>query len=359
MSRAVEAHIDLNALRHNLQVIKRFAPQSKVIAVIKANGYGHGMTEVAQALSNVDAYGVACLPEAQRLRSQGIELPILLLSGFFDHQELNECSELGLHVAIHQLAQVDQLEAAALTTPVDAWLKIDTGMHRLGITPDQFESVYQRLRACSSVNKLRFMTHFARADEVDRPETDQQIECFDQLVQGIEVEQSMSNSAAIIKYPQSHRDWVRPGIMLYGVAPFAQKVGLDYDLRPVMTFSSHIMAIRLCKKGDALGYGGTWVCPEDMPIGIVAVGYGDGYPRHASHGTPVLINGIQVPLVGRVSMDSIFVDLRTCPEAKLGDEAILWGKGLPVEEVAACAATIPYELLCKVTARTRYIYSNS
>jgi len=356
MSRAVEAHIDLVAVEHNLQILRQRAPQSKVLAVIKANGYGHGMAGIAGALAEVDAFGVACVSEAKQLRRKGVCVPILLLAGCFSYSELQESAQLGLDVVVHQLEQLEALECVKLKQPLNVWLKLDTGMHRLGVSPEQFEDTYKRLIACESVSNINLMTHFARADEVDCPETQQQIDCFDEVTSGVDVPCSLANSAALLKFPQSQRDWVRPGIMLYGVVPFEGEAGAAYGLMPVMTLTSQLMAIRDCKHGETIGYGGAWHCPEDMRIGVVSIGYGDGYPRHAAVGTPVLVNGRRVRLIGRVSMDSIFVDLSANPDAKLGDEAVLWGRGLPVEEVAACSGTIPYELLCKVTARVKFIY---
>ena len=359
MRRAVQARINLNALKHNVNVVKSYAPNSKILAVIKADAYGHGMIEMAKALDGVDGFGVACVKEANALRHENITIPILLLSGFFDKEELHASAKYDLDVVVHQLQQVEQLESASLATPVNVWLKIDTGMHRLGVSPENFAEIYHRLVACSSVANINVMTHFACADEEERSKTESQIQSFNQVVEGIDGEQSLANSAAVIAYPDAHRNWVRPGIMLYGVSPFEDKTGVTFDLKPVMTYTSHIMAIRQCKKGDALGYGATWACPEDMSVGIVAVGYGDGYPRHAQAGTPVLVQGQRAPLVGRVSMDSMFVDLRSCPQAQLGDEVVLWGDNLPVEEVASFCDTISYELLCKVTARTQYIYTEN
>ncbi len=354
MSRAVKAYIDLAAVEHNLQIVRQYAPQSKVLAVIKANGYGHGMVTIANALTGVDALGVACVEEARQLRVKGVRIPILLLAGCFSHDELEESAQQDLDIVVHQLEQVEALECVRLSRPLNVWLKLDTGMHRLGVSAEQFESAYKRLLACDEVAKVNVMSHFARADEPEHPETQQQIKRFDAVTAGLDCATSLANSAAIIKFPHARREWVRPGIMLYGVAPFAEESGEAYGLRPVMTLTSHLMAIRNCKRGDALGYGGAWRCPQDTRVGVVAVGYGDGYPRHAQEGTPVTVRGRRVPLIGRVSMDSIFVDLTHCPTARLGDEVVLWGRGLPVEEIAACSATIPYELLCKVTARVTF-----
>ena len=356
MSRAVQAHIDLAAVKHNLQVVRQLAPTSKVLAVIKANGYGHGMAEIAHALQGVDAYGVACIKEARSLRQQGIVKPILLLAGWFSSEELYEAEKLDLDVVVHQVEQVEELASVSLGKPLRVWLKVDTGMRRLGIFPESFAEVSQRLRQCSSVSSVNLMTHFSCADEPERKETIRQIACFDELEKDTVEECSLANSAGLIKFPTAQREWVRPGLMLYGAVPFEKETGLDYGLKPVMTYSSHLMAIKQCKKGDAIGYGGAYVCPEDMPIGLIAVGYGDGYPRHAQEGTPVLLNERRVPLIGRVSMDSIFVDLSTFPDAKIGDRAILWGQGLPIEEVAVCSNTIPYELFCKVTERVNFNY---
>jgi alanine racemase len=356
MSRTACARVDLAALRHNLRQVKQFATDSRVLAVIKANGYGHGIVQVAQALSEADSFGVACLEEAVILREAGINKPILLLEGCFSANELAAAAHYQLDIVVHHQPQLEWLEAWQ-GTPFKVWLKVDTGMHRLGFLPAEAAGVIERLNACHAVTQpMVLMSHLANADDPQHPQNAQQLAQFSQLIEGYSTLCSFANSAALLALPETHHDWVRPGIMLYGVSPFVEGITPPAALMPVMTFSSQLFAIRHCQAGDAIGYGSDWVCPDKMPVGVVAVGYGDGYPRHAPSGTPVLINGIEVPLIGRVSMDMICVDLRGCPQATLGDEVILWGRGLPVERIASAAGTIAYELLCGVTGRVTFEY---
>lgn len=358
MARAATALIDLDALRHNLQRVREAAPGRYVMAIIKANGYGHGMVRVARAMANADAFGVASIDEAIVLREAGIETPITLLEGFFEAQELALIQHHRLGVVIHHAAQLDILEAHPLSTPIPTWLKIDSGMHRLGFAPEKAQDAWRRLKACRWVaNPIRLMTHLASADDRHSPQTLRQLECFSAAIAGIEGERGIANSAGILGWPQTHADWVRPGIMLYGVSPFIDGVAVDDGLKLVMTLTSKLISVNRFKKADAIGYAASWVCPQDMPVGVVAIGYGDGYPRHAAPGTPVLVNGKRVPLIGRVSMDMISVDLSSQPSAQIGDPVTLWGQGLPVEEVAHCASTIPYQLLCGVTQRVKIVES--
>ena len=361
--RAARAVIDLQALAHNLQHARAAAPQQQVLAVIKADGYGHGIVPVAEALADADGFGVACLDEAMQLREAGIRKPILLLEGFFHADELAAIGAHGLHIVVHQQFQLRTLEAAAGKAwpyaPLSAWLKVDTGMHRLGFEVEEAPSAWSRLCACPLIAQPpKLMTHLANADDLDDQSTRRQLQTFAGLLPDARTERSIANSAGILGWPATLGDVVRPGIMLFGASPFPGEAAERRGLRPAMTFSTELFAIRQCKRGDAVGYGGAWVCPEDMAIGVAAVGYGDGYPRHAAPGTPVLVNGRRVPLVGRVSMDMITVDLRAYPEAALGDPVVLWGEGLPAEEVAEAAATISYELFCGVTARVRREYVN-
>jgi len=356
MTRAAQAVIDLHALHQNLQHVREAAPAARVMAVIKANGYGHGMLRVAHALSDVDAFAVARIEEGIALREAGVAQPITLLEGFLDAAELEAICHHGLGVVVHNEAQVEILERTVLARPIEAWLKVDTGMHRLGFAPEVAAAIWRRLQACPGVAApLRLMTHLANADDRHDPFTQRQLESFAAALEGIDADRSIANSAAILGWPEAHGAWVRPGIMLYGVSPFLDGRAQEDGLQPVMTLRSRLIAVRRLSKGDGVGYGSTWACPEDMFMGVVAVGYGDGYPRHAGSGTPVLINGRRVPLVGRVSMDMICVDLRGAPEAAIGDEAVLWGEGLPVEEIAEHASTIPYELLCAVSQRVEFL----
>ncbi len=350
--RGTRVVIDLAALRHNLARARRAAPNSRVLAAIKANGYGHGLIRTARALSDADALGVACIDEAIELRLAGITAPITLLEGFFHADELPLIARDGFETVVHHPHQIQLLERARLTTPVPVWLKVDSGMHRLGFPPEAVQEAYSRLAACPSVAAvIGCMTHLARADERDSAATPRQLEIFRSATDGLGGERSIANSAGLLGWPATHVDWVRPGIMLYGVSPFIGGRGPEDGLEPVMTFRSELIAINRVKKGEAIGYGGTWTCPEDMDVGVVAAGYGDGYPRHAPSGTPVLVNGRRLPLIGRVSMDMLTVDLRGMPEARIGDPVVLWGRGLPVEEIAERAGTIAYELLCGVAKR--------
>lgn len=366
MTRAARAVINLSALQHNLQRARAAAPHSKQFAVIKANGYGHGMVQVAKALSDADGFGVASVEEAITLREAGIEQPVLLLEGFFHEDELHQVLRHDLQVVVHHEAQLVALEAlsgkkSAPDATLNVWLKADTGMHRLGFYPEEIEEKYQRLVKCDCVEKpVRFMTHLANADDLRDSASQKQIEIFNNLLPDEEVERSIANSAGILGWMGSYTDVARPGILLYGASPFLGETAADRGLLPVMTLRSEIIAVKQCKKGDAIGYGGTWTCPENMAVGVVGVGYGDGYPRHAPSGTPVLVNGHRVPLVGRVSMDMICIDLRGQDDVSPGDDVVLWGEGLPAEEIADSASTITYDLFCGVTSRVprEYVQEN-
>ena len=329
------------------------APGRRVAAAVKAEGYGHGLVRVARTL-DADAFAVACIEEALTLREAGIDRPILLLEGVFEAAELPLCARHGLDIAVHHPEQVLMLERARLDRPLRVWLKLDTGMHRLGLEPETTPAVFKRMRNCPAVAvAIGLMSHLARADERDRDDTRQQWRVFEAATAGLPGERSLANSAAILGWPGTHFDWVRPGIMLYGASPFVDSLAPAEDLRPVMTLRTRLIAINRLRRGEPVGYGGTWICPEDMDVGVAAIGYGDGYPRHAPSGTPVLVNGRAAALVGRVSMDMITLDLRQHPEARIGDPVVLWGEGLPVERIAQAAGTISYTLLCGVTARVR------
>jgi len=351
MSRAAKVRLDLGALAHNLRRVREAAPRRRVAAAVKADGYGHGLVRVAQTL-DADAFAVACIEEALILREAGISRPILLLEGVFEATELPWCARHELEIAVHHPEQVSMLEHARLERPLRVWLKIDSGMHRLGLEPETVPSMWRRLRDCPAVRPdLGLMSHLARADERDCPYTPRQLQRFESATAGLSGERSLANSAGILGWPQTHFDWVRPGIMLYGASPFADSLAPDEGLRPVMTMSTRLIAIKRLSAGEPVGYGGTWTCPEDMDVGVAAIGYGDGYPRHAPSGTPVLLNGREAALIGRVSMDMITVDLRRHPEARVGDPVVLWGEGLPVERIAQLAGTISYTLTCGVKAR--------
>lgn len=356
MSRPAQITINLNALRHNLEQIRQMAPNCAVIAMVKSNAYGHGLERIATALPNVDALGVACSEEGRLLRKAGVKNPILLMEGIFNADEISFALENDFSLVVHHEKQLTILEKAYTPTQLSVWLKINTGMQRLGFPPETTEAVYKRLAKCKSIKKpIGLMTHFAEADSLDRAPTLQQIEIFNSVTANLEGPRSLSNSAGILAWPTAHADWVRPGIMLYGASPFQGHRGVEHHLQPVMSLSSELIAIHDVKKNARVGYGGTWTCPEDMKIGVVAIGYGDGYPRHAGNGTPVLVNGRPCPLVGRVSMDMLTVDLRTQPDANVGDHVLMWGPGLPVEVVAEFSETSAYELLTRITQRVRVV----
>lgn len=360
MSRRPVAQINLAALQHNLRKVRELAPASQVLAVLKANAYGHGLVRVAQALTDADAFAVARIDEALALRTAGIVKPIVLLEGFYEAAELPVLIANNLQTVVHNELQLSALEQTPLDGQLKVWLKIDTGMHRLGIEPAQFAAFYRRLWQCSAVLPgIRLMSHFCCADEPTSARTAAQLSLFEQVIDSKAEQRSLANSAAILAWPQSHAEWVRPGLMLHGISPFANSVGQQHQLQPVMRLSSRLIALRQVKQGERVGYGGYWQAPKDTTLGIIAVGYGDGYPRHAVNGTPVWINGREVALAGRVSMDMITVDLGPAATDKLGDEAVLWGPELAIERVAAAAATIPYELLCNITPRVDYQYSQN
>lgn len=356
MSRPTSATIHLDALRHNLARVRALAPRSRVMAVVKADGYGHGLERVARALEGADAFGVASLADAERLRAAGLSQRIVLLSGFDEPADLPMLRRLGLDTVVHHASQLAMLEADAGGAPIRCWLKIDSGMHRLGFRPDEAAAVHARLRALPGVDAdIALMTHFASSDDFAGDQTREQIARFVAATARLPGERSLSNSAAVLGWPDAHADWVRPGGALYGISVVSGKTGADFGLRPAMTLSSRLIAINRVRGGERIGYGATWTCPEDMPVGVVALGYGDGYPRHAPSGTPMLVNGVRAPIIGRVSMDLITLDLRDVPAARVGDPVVAWGEGLPVEEIAAAAGTIGYELVCSITRRVRFI----
>ena len=352
MQPAATATIDLAALRHNLARVRAAAPGCRVAAAIKANGYGHGAVRVARALAAADAFAVARCEEAVALRIAGIGKPILLLEGFLEPDEIELCRHYGLQAALHHESQLQMLEQARPGQPLTIWLKVDSGMHRLGFAPEHVKKVIERLAACrNAAPQPRIMSHLARADEREHPATRQQLAVFTAVTQGWAGARSLANSAGILGWPETHFDWVRPGIMLYGSTPFTCGTGAEQGLRPVMTLTSRLIAIQQYPAGEAVGYGGSWRCPRDSQMGVVAIGYGDGYPRHAPSGTPVLVNGQRAALAGRVSMDLLTVDLSDVPHAQVGDPVLLWGAALPAEEIARYAGTIPYELFCQITPR--------
>lgn len=358
MMKAATVKISSSALRHNISKIKQRAPQSKIIAIVKANAYGHGIDFVAKVLGNlVDCFGVARLEEALSLRAQGITQPILLLEGFFAAQDLPILAVNNIQTVVHTPEQLSALQQATLPNPIKVWLKIDTGMHRLGVHLNQVDAFYQALQACPNVaNEIGFVSHFSRADEITCDYTELQLERFLDITKDKQGERSIAASGGILFWPDSHLDWIRPGIIMYGVSPTHTPAQI-YGLEPVMTLTSSLIAVREHQAGEPVGYGGIWISEKDTKIGVVAIGYGDGYPRNIPIGTPVYLNGHRVPIVGRVSMDMITVDLGLHSQDQVGDEVILWGKELPVEEIAQMTGILSYELITKLTPRviTEYI----
>ncbi|BCA41696.1 alanine racemase [Kluyvera ascorbata] len=350
--------INRRALRHNLQRLRELAPASKLVAVVKANAYGHGLLETARTLPDADAFGVARLEEALRLREGGITQPILLLEGFFNATDLPTIAAQHLHTAVHNIEQLEALEAADISEPVTVWMKLDTGMHRLGVLPEDADAFYQRLSQCKNVRQpVNVVSHFARADEPECGATEKQLAIFTAFTEGKPGLRSIAASGGILLWPQSHFDWARPGIILYGVSPLEQKPwGPDFGMQPVMSLTSSLIAVREHKAGEPVGYGGTWVSERDTRLGVVAMGYGDGYPRAAPSGTPVLVNGREVPIVGRVAMDMVCVDLGPNAQDKTGDEVIMWGDGLPVERIAEITKVSAYELITRLTSRVAMKY---
>jgi len=356
VSRPTCATIHLDALRHNLAAIRARAPNSRVMAVVKADGYGHGLERVGKALASADAFGVAALADAERLRAAGLTQRIVLLSGFDEPTDLPLLRTLAVDTVIHHPSQLAMLEALEPGLPIRCWLKIDTGMHRLGIALDEAAAVAARLWALPVVDPERvLMSHFASSDEFGGEVTAAQIARFETMAAQLPGPRSLANSAAVLGWPQAHADWIRPGGALYGMSVVPGSTGADFGLRAAMTLSTRLIAVNRVKAGEPVGYSGAFVCPEDMPVGVAAIGYGDGYPRHVPSGTPVLVNGQAVPLIGRVSMDLMTLDLRSQPKAQVGDPVQLWGPQLPVEHIAGIAGTIAYELTCSITRRVRFI----
>lgn len=351
--RPTRATIDPTALQHNLAVVRRHAPKSRVYAVIKANAYGHGVARAARALSAADGFALVELDTAVTLREGGFTQPIALLEGFFEPSDLEVIAQHRITAAVHSMEQVRMLELSPHRAAIDVLLKVNTGMNRLGVEPREFRLALARLRANQRVSNITLMTHFANADEAEGIAA--QVECFDRLAAGEHLPRSLANSATVLRYPEAHADWVRPGIMLYGCSPFAGSVGVDSDLRPVMTLESEIIAVRSIARGDSVGYGGAFIADREQRIGVVACGYADGYPRHAPTGTPVLVGDRLTRTLGRVSMDMLCVDLEKNESARVGTRVVLWGEGNPVERVAESAGTVGYELLCALAPRVSVV----
>lgn len=348
MPRPIHANLDFSALEHNLRVVRRMT-SARVMAVIKAEAYGHGLLPTAEALRDADGYALLDIQDAVRLREAGFRQPILLLEGFFSAEDLPLLAEYELSSVIHSAAQLAMLGSYPRCSGLSVWLKLNTGMNRLGLAAEQFIPALEAVRRHPAVREVTLMTHFAHAD--DEQGVAAQMEKFQVLTAGQRLPRSMANSAALLRYPQTHGDWVRPGLMLYGASPFPEVSAAELGLRPVMTLASEIIAVTELKPGDQVGYGGLFCADRAMRIGTVACGYADGYPRHATTGTPLLVNGRPCRTLGRVSMDMLSVDLSAHPDADIGSPVTLWGAGMPVEEVAHAAGTISYELLCALARR--------
>jgi alanine racemase len=360
MSRATVATIHLGALRRNLARVRTRAGTARVMAVVKADGYGHGLERVARALADADAFGVASLGDGLRLRAAGIDKRIVILSGPDEAADLAEFRRLQLDAVIHHESQLAWLEADRDARPLRAWLKLDTGMHRLGFAPAHARDAHARMRALANVDAdIVLMTHFAASEEFDKALTGNQIAAFGAATQDLAGARSLANSAAVLGWPNAHGEWVRAGGLLYGLSVIDGKSGVDLGFEPAMTLSTKLIAVNRIAKGECIGYAASYECPEDMDIGVAAIGYGDGYPRSAPSGTPVLVNGMRAAIVGRVSMDLITIDLRNVPNAKVGDRIVLWGKDLAVEQVAASAGTISYDLTCGMTRRVLFVEDES
>ena len=357
MSRPTRAVIDIQALRHNYQLAQSLAPESKTIPMVKANAYGHGAIKVSQALADIaPAFGVACIEEALELRDAGIKQPVLLLEGAFDAAELKLAATKGFWVMIENHQQKEAIINADLAVPLTVWLGVDTGMHRLGFLPGDIAEVYKTLNSSRNISQpIVFTSHFACADDLNNKATLKQIDAF-KACAPVTALQSLANSAAILAWPKAQREWQRPGYMLYGNSPFAVPQENADQLKPVMSFESAVISLRTIAAGESVGYTANWTAERDSTIATVTVGYGDGYPRNATNGTPVLINGVRCPLVGRVSMDMITVDVTDLREVAIGDKALLWGPELPVNEVASHCDNIGYELLTRMPGRVPRVY---
>jgi alanine racemase len=357
--RPARALIDLQALRHNYQLARELAPGAKALAVIKADAYGHGAVRCAQALeAEADGFAVACIEEALELRVAGIRAPVLLLEGFFEADELALIVEHDFWCVVHSLWQLEAIEKAALSKPITVWLKLDSGMHRVGLHPKDYQAGCQRLLASGKVAKVVLMSHFARADELHSQASAEQVAVFEAARQGLSAEVSLRNSPAVLGWPQIPSDWVRPGIMLYGATPFEEANAVAARLQPVMTLESKVICVRELPAGEPIGYGAKFITQKPMRVGVVAMGYADGYPRHAPTGTPVWVAGQRSQLIGRVSMDMLCIDLTDVPQAGLGSTVELWGKNVLASTVAEAADTIPYQIFCNLR-RVPLLYSGA
>jgi alanine racemase len=351
LTRPIRATVDLSALRGNFAIARQHAGDARLWAVIKANAYGHGLMRAARALDgHADGFALLDVGDAVALREAGFRQPLLMLEGFFEADELPLFAEHGLTPVVHDLEQIEMLTGVVLPARLPAYLKVNTGMNRLGLSAEEFHPALTALMTLPSIGPVTLMTHFADAD-LERGIA-WQLSRFEEATQGCDNAVSLANSAALLRFPQARRGWARPGIMLYGSSPFPQDGSAEsLGLRPVMTLSSEIIALHDLQPGDRVGYGGLFSAEAPMRIGVVACGYADGYPRHAPTGTPVLVEGRRTRTLGRVSMDMLMVDLEGLPEAGIGSPVVLWGEGLPVDDVATAAGTVSYELLCALAQR--------
>ncbi|MFP3036590.1 MAG: alanine racemase [Arsenophonus sp. ER-BJ3-MAG3] len=352
--KVVTAVIRRHALRQNLKQVRKIAPYSRIIAIVKANAYGHGLLETSHTINDlVDSFGVSRINEAIILRKNGINKSILLLEGFFDLDSLSIITKHSINIVVQNIEQIKILEQIKLKKPIKVWMKLDTGMHRLGFRPQEAMMFYTRLILCKNIKKpINIMSHFSCANKLDLSDvTNRQLSCFNRFIKNKPGDKSIAASSGIILWPTSHFSYVRPGIMIYGVSPYENKQGKDFGLLPAMTLKSNLIAIRQHGSGEPVGYGGLYISKHNTNIGVVDIGYGDGYPGNAPSGTPILINGRKVPIIGRVSMDMISVDLGIESNDKVGDEVIIWGDLLPVEKVAKYTGISNYELTTKITSR--------
>ena len=350
MSRPVKASIDLSAFRQNLQIVRRAAPGSRLWAVVKANAYGHGLARVWNALSAAEGFAMLNLEEAILLRELGWKGPILMLEGFFHADELALFDKYRLTTSVHSNWQIKALQQAKLHAPLDIYVKVNSGMNRLGFMPERLPVIWQQLRALDNVGDMTLMSHFAEAEKADG--IVEPMRRIEQAAEGLDCPRSLANSAATLWHPESHYNWVRPGIVLYGASPSGQWRDIaNTGLKPVMTLSSEIIAVQNLKAGEAVGYGGIWKARQEQRIGIVACGYADGYPRLAPSGTPVLVDGVRTTTLGRISMDMLEVDLTPCPQAGIGAPVELWGNEIKIDDVALSCGTVGYELMCALAPR--------
>jgi alanine racemase len=356
--RPARALIDLEALRHNYRLARELSG-AKALAVVKADAYGHGATRCAQALEpEADGFAVACIEEALELRYAGIRKPILLLEGFFEESELGLIDQHQLWCVVHSAWQIEAIERARLGRPLQVWLKVDSGMHRVGLHPAEYRDAHARLLASGKVGKIVLISHFSRADELDSPRSAEQLALFHEARGNLQAEISLRNSPAILGWPDIPSDWVRPGIMLYGATPFDQEQPQVARLKPVMTLESKIIAVRELPAGEPVGYGARFISERPTRVGVVAMGYADGYPRHAETGTPLLVDGQAGRLIGRVSMDMLTVDLTDIPGAGLGSRVELWGRNVSASALAHACGSIPYQLFCNLK-RVPRLYSGA